>query len=61
MTKLLFLLMLAGALQEFDLGMRVGEKIPAFRLISQEGKELDFQSIKGPNGAAILFFRSADW
>ena len=45
----------------FDAGIRVGQKIPPFRLKSQEGKELDFNRVKGPKGAALVFFRSADW
>ena len=45
----------------FDGGVRVGQGIPAFRLKSQEGKELDFNAVKGPKGLALLFFRSADW
>jgi hypothetical protein len=45
----------------FDVGVRVGEKIPPFRLVSQNGKELDFNAVKGPKGLALLFFRSADW
>ncbi|MBI2150026.1 MAG: redoxin domain-containing protein [Acidobacteria bacterium] len=47
--------------KSFDAGIRVGEKTPAFRLKNQSGKEFDFNAIKGPKGAAILFFRSADW
>ncbi len=47
--------------QPFDVGIRVGEKIPSFRLTSQDGKELDFNGAKGPKGLALLFFRSADW
>jgi hypothetical protein len=42
-------------------GVPVGQKIPVFSLPDQEGKLQDFNSIKGPNGAAIYFMRSADW
>ncbi|OFV99734.1 MAG: hypothetical protein A3F68_02415 [Acidobacteria bacterium RIFCSPLOWO2_12_FULL_54_10] len=42
-------------------GLKVGEKIPAFRGTDQNGQERDFQSIKGPKGAVIVFSRSADW
>lgn len=45
----------------FDAGVRVGEKMPSFKLISQDGKELDFSAVKGPKGLALLFFRSSDW
>ena len=42
-------------------GPAVGERIPAFRAPDQNGRMQDFNSIKGPNGAAIYFMRSADW
>ena len=42
-------------------GPAVGERIPAFRAPDQNGQMQDFDSIKGPNGAAIYFMRSADW
>lgn len=50
---------LAG--QNFQVGIEVGQKIPAFRLASQDGRSLTFDAIKGPKGAALLFFRSSDW
>jgi hypothetical protein len=42
-------------------GLAVGRKIPAFSLPDQNGKMQTFDTIKGPNGAAIYFMRSADW
>jgi len=45
----------------FEVGLRIGEKIPPFRLVSQRGQEFDFKSLKGPKGLALLFVRSADW
>lgn len=42
-------------------GVPVGKKIPDFSLPDQNGKLHDFNSIKGPQGAAIYFMRSADW
>jgi hypothetical protein len=42
-------------------GIAVGQKIPAFRAPDQSGKMRDFNSIRGPKGAAIYFNRSADW
>ena len=42
-------------------GLAVGKKIPAFSLPDQHGKIQTFDTIKGPNGAAIYFMRSADW
>jgi len=42
-------------------GPAIGEKIPPFRVQDQFGKMQDFNSIRGPKGAVILFNRSADW
>lgn len=42
-------------------GPDVGETIPLFRAPDQNGRMLDFEGIKGPKGALLLFFRSADW
>lgn len=42
-------------------GLAVGAKIPPFRAADQNGRTLDFNSIRGPKGAAIYFVRSADW
>lgn len=42
-------------------GPAVGDRIPAFRAPDQNGRIQDFDSIKGPNGAALYFMRSADW
>ncbi len=45
----------------FDVGVKVGDKIPAFNLTDQNGTMRDFASLKGPKGVVLLFFRSADW
>ena len=42
-------------------GPEVGQKIPFFRASDQNGKMQDFNSIRGPKGAMVVFFRSADW
>lgn len=42
-------------------GVAIGETIPPFEAVDQNGKAWNFDSIKGPNGAVILFYRSADW
>jgi peroxiredoxin len=42
-------------------GVAVGEKIPPFEALDQNGRSWTFDSIKGPNGAVLLFYRSADW
>tara|TARA_Y100001936_G_scaffold4483_1_gene4052 strand:- start:668 stop:907 length:240 start_codon:yes stop_codon:yes gene_type:complete len=44
-----------------DLGPQVGEQVPDFQLSDQFGELQNLESIMGPNGAMILFHRSADW
>ena len=43
------------------LGPQVGEHVPEFSLPDQNGKLWTRDSIMGPDGAMILFHRSADW
>jgi hypothetical protein len=42
-------------------GLAVGQKAPAFLARDQFGQEQSLATLKGPNGTALLFFRSADW
>jgi hypothetical protein len=42
-------------------GPAVGERIPEFAGTDQNGIRKTFDDIKGPNGALIIFHRSADW
>ena len=43
------------------LGPQVGEHVPDFSLPDQHGRVRTRNSILGPNGAILLFHRSADW
>ena len=43
------------------LGPQVGDRVPDFSLNDQNGKTWTLQSIMGPKGAMLVFFRSADW
>ena len=43
------------------LGPQIGETIPDFGLPDQNGTVWTRDSILGPNGAMIVFHRSADW
>jgi len=43
------------------LGPQVGEVIPEFSLPDQNGEIWTRESILGPNGAMLVFVRSADW
>jgi hypothetical protein len=43
------------------LGPQVGQRVPSFSLNDQTGKIQTLESIMGPKGALLVFFRSADW
>ena len=43
------------------IGPKVGEALPEFSLADQCGRLTPLKSLLGPNGAVIVFFRSADW
>ncbi len=43
------------------LGPQVGERVPDFSLPDQNGQLHTLNSIMGPNGALLLFHRSASW
>ena len=43
------------------LGPQVGDRIPDFSLPDQTGTMRTLDSIMGPNGAMIVFHRSANW
>ena len=42
-------------------GPQVGDVVPAFSLTDQSGQTQTLQSIMGPNGAMLVFSRSASW
>ncbi len=43
------------------LGPQVGEQVPDFSLPDQNGEIWTRESIMGPQGAMLVFVRSADW
>ena len=43
------------------LGPQVGQSVPDFSLPDQNGTTRTLKSILGPNGAMLVFFRSAEW
>jgi hypothetical protein len=43
------------------LGPQVGDRVPDFSLRDQTGRLRTLQSVMGPRGAMLVFFRSADW
>ena len=55
------LLLAAAIFQSPDLGPAKGSKIPSFELRDQNGQTRTLQSLMGPKGLMLVFFRSADW
>lgn len=43
------------------LGPQIGDLVPDFNLPDQNGQLHNRDSIMGPKGAVLLFYRSADW
>jgi hypothetical protein len=43
------------------LGPQVGEIVPDFSAVDQHGRKQTLESIMGPNGAMLVFNRSAGW
>ena len=42
-------------------GLEIGQKVPAFVLMDQFGREQSNETLRGSSGTVLLFFRSADW
>lgn len=61
--------LLAAALQAaaperpdpMTLGPAIGQALPSFEAKDALGAPRSFDSLKGPNGLVLVFFRSADW
>lgn len=43
------------------IGPQVGEVVPAFEGIDQDGNRRSLSSVFGTRGAMLVFFRSSDW
>ena len=43
------------------IGPQVGARVPSFTLTDQTGHARSLESLMGPKGAILVFFRSADW
>jgi peroxiredoxin len=39
----------------------VGQRVPDFSALDQNGHQQTLQSNMGPQGLMLVFFRSADW
>ena len=44
-----------------SIGLAVGQKAPDFSARDQFGQQQTLETLKGPKGTVLLFFRSADW
>ena len=42
-------------------GPEIGERIPDFEAYDQNGYLVSLDDVMGPNGAMVVFVRSADW
>ena len=42
-------------------GPEIGERIPDFSAYDQNGNLVSLDDVMGPNGAMVVFHRSADW
>jgi hypothetical protein len=42
-------------------GPEIGERIPDFEAYDQNGNLVSLDDVMGPNGAMVVFHRSADW
>ena len=49
------------SIELMSIGLAVGQKAPAFSVHDQFGRVQTLDTLKGPNGTVLLFFRSADW
>jgi hypothetical protein len=44
-----------------SIGLAVGQRAPNFSARDEFGHAQTLETLKGPNGTVLLFFRSADW
>jgi AhpC/TSA family len=44
-----------------SIGLGIGQKAPEFSARDQFGNQRTLETLKGPKGTVLLFFRSADW
>jgi hypothetical protein len=50
-----------ASIELMSIGLAVGQKAPAFSVRDQFGHVQSLDTLKGPHGTVLLFFRSADW
>jgi hypothetical protein len=44
-----------------SVGLEIGQQAPAFAISDQFSHEQSNETLRGPKGTVLLFFRSADW
>jgi len=50
-----------ASIEVMSIGLAVSQKAPAFSARDQFGRTQTLDTLKGPRGTVLLFFRSADW
>ena len=56
-----FLTTIPSGSEDMVSGPEIGERIPDFAAYDQNSNLVSLDDVMGPNGAMILFHRSADW
>ena len=49
------------ATEAFPTGPDIGERLPEFSLLNQEGRLIDYHSDRGDSKSIVVFYRSAVW
>jgi hypothetical protein len=52
---------LQGLHDAIQIGPAAGATAPEFSLVDQFGQRRTMESLMGPQGVVLVFFRSADW
>ena len=42
-------------------GPKVGDRVPAFSALDQNGRSCSLKTLAGAKGVMLVFYRSADW
>jgi hypothetical protein len=50
-----------ASIELMSIGLAVGQKAPAFSARDQFGRTQTLETLRGPKGTVLFFFRSADW
>jgi len=62
---LFFLFVLAAAVTAqpklSTIGPQIGARVPDFSAVDQFGRTRTLESLAGPDGTMLVFFRSAEW